>query len=1252
MLKALELFGFKSFADRTRFEFPPGITAIVGPNGSGKSNIVDAIKWVLGEQSVKSLRGTEMADVIFNGSENRRPMNSAEITLTFDNAKRFFPLDTPEVHLTRRVYRSGESEYLINRQPCRLKDIRDLLAGTGLGSHAYCVIEQGRVDVLLQASSKDRRIIFEEAAGISRFKAKKQEALRRLERVEQNLVRLRDIVEEIESRVRSLRQQAAKARRYQEYTNRLQSLRTQVAWVDWVQCRDQLAQLAQQEAQLSDDRAQRVVEAETLEAQQLELDTQMAQLHEAIRSAEMQHAAYRERIAAEESAIEQHRDQLRDLSEQLHRTERQILPLSVRRNDVELQMAELVQVLADAETHHQQLSQSLAHQQQSLHELEAQIGSLQDRQQQLRAAERQLLEKRASWQSQRSRLEALAAAAQQAQQSAQHRLAEVQNQWQHSSQLAQALRSRQDLLASQADQLRQQLAEHEAHLAELQQRLQNLQAETYHLVQRQTALEERKALLEELLQRHEGVSPGVKHLLAQRQQTPHGPLQTLVGLLADLVQAPIEAAPLVDIALGEWGHYLVARPNPALWEYLEEHAAEFPGRVGILWLDENNLNENSLDRNNPPRNSLNRNNLDQNSLDENSSPRNSPNENNRAEQAPEGAVDLRGQPGVLARADDLLLTEPPYRGLIRRLLARTWIVESLQIGQRLANVAPGCYFVTLSGERFGAEGILEIGPRPALAGGIARRSELRSVQTQLDELQTVRQALQTQYQQLQEQMAACSHQLDTARQQYQQVLSTLAEVQQQAAVVEERIGQYRRQQEALEAEIREADRQAESAQAALAQSDAESQHLATCLAQQDAQLADLAQQIALLQTRRQAVSQQITTLQVELAKSQERLAALQTRLRQVEEGRQERQTQLADLHAQLSQIQTRIQQTKTQILQRQSKIAELYLAKEAVGARIRDSLWTQQQWQQRRSDLAAAAQQAWAEVRKIEDDLHQCQLAAGQLRQQQTALALRFQEEYGIDLGALENGPPEQDGRSRQEVQQEIEDLRRKIQHLGNVNLEALEELQQLETRYESLRSQYDDLTKAKASLERIIERINADSRRLFLETLETVRGHFHELFRDLFGGGKADILLEEGVDVLESGVEIVARPPGKEPRSISLLSGGEKTLTCVALLLAIFRSRPSPFCILDEVDAALDEANIDRFIKVLKDFLSITQFILVTHSKKTMTCADTLYGVTMQESGVSKQVSVRFEDISDDGRVPILESLRAASPQADQQAA
>jgi chromosome segregation protein len=284
--------------------------------------------------------------------------------------------------------------------------------------------------------------------------------------------------------------------------------------------------------------------------------------------------------------------------------------------------------------------------------------------------------------------------------------------------------------------------------------------------------------------------------------------------------------------------------------------------------------------------------------------------------------------------------------------------------------------------------------------------------------------------------------------------------------------------------------------------------------------------------------------------------------------------------------------------------------------------------------MQAEAQKTRSRARKIEEKIHAQDLLANEVRMQRSSLADRLREDYGIELAALEGQATSGEEQQREQVQEEIDDLRRKLNNLGNVNLEALEELQQLEERFESLSNQYNDLADAKVALEKIITKINTDSRRLFAETLETVRGHFQQLFRDLFGGGNGDILLEENVDILESGIEIVARPPGKELRSISLLSGGEKTLTCVALLLAIFRSHPSPFCVLDEVDAALDEANIDRFTQVLQNFLAWTQFIIVTHSKKTMTCANTIYGVTMQESGVSKQVSVRFEDVSDDGHI------------------
>jgi chromosome segregation protein len=381
------------------------------------------------------------------------------------------------------------------------------------------------------------------------------------------------------------------------------------------------------------------------------------------------------------------------------------------------------------------------------------------------------------------------------------------------------------------------------------------------------------------------------------------------------------------------------------------------------------------------------------------------------------------------------------------------------------------------------------------------------------------------------------------------------------------------------------------------------------------------------------------------------LGNLRNRMNQFEESRQERRRALTETREQLAQSIQRAERSRWNILRAESETAELYLRKESFAAETVALINHRELLLQQRAELTSRTQKIRARMHKLEEKIHAGDLAASEVRHERSALADRLREDYQIELAELEHEPTEEEQRQREEVQQEIDELRRKIGNLGNVNVEALEELDQLEVRHQSLSAQHKDLADAKASLEQIIERINTDSRELFSEMLETVRGHFQTLFCDLFGGGHADIVLDDDVDILESGIEILARPPGKEPRNISLLSGGEKTLTCVALLLSIFRSRPSPFLVLDEVDAALDEANIDRFTQVLQDFLAWTQFIIITHCKKTMTCADTIYGVTMQESGVSKQVSVRFDDVSDDGQIRP-ERLAAEAENDDTQAA
>ncbi|MEX0977777.1 MAG: AAA family ATPase, partial [Pirellulales bacterium] len=389
-----------------------------------------------------------------------------------------------------------------------------------------------------------------------------------------------------------------------------------------------------------------------------------------------------------------------------------------------------------------------------------------------------------------------------------------------------------------------------------------------------------------------------------------------------------------------------------------------------------------------------------------------------------------------------------------------------------------------------------------------------------------------------------------------------------------------------------------------------------------------------LEQARARFSREAGATKIEVVKSEQRLSHLVSQKSQLERDQQERGRALVDSRSHLEICLERMRDAERNILRAESEVAELYLRKESFAAEAVGHVEQRDTWRERRAQLNNEAQRVRARIRKLEAKLHAKDLAAGEVRHERTTLADRLREDYAIELADLEHQPSAEELHEREAVEREIADLRSKLNSIGGVNLDALAELEELETRYNTLSGQHQDLSSAKASLESIIAKINADSRRLFADTLEVVREHFQSLFRKLFGGGHADIVLDEGADILDSGIEIIARPPGKEPRNISLLSGGEKTLTCVALLLAIFRSRPSPFCVLDEVDAALDEANIERFIAVLQEFLAWTQFIVVTHSKKTMTCANTLYGITMQEAGISKRVSVRFDDVSETGEI------------------
>ncbi len=1061
-----------------------------------------------------------------------------------------------------------------------------------MATEAYSVIEQGKVDVLLQSSPRERRLIFEEAAGISRFKAKKIEALRRLERVEQNLLRLSDIVDEVESRLRAVRLQAGKARRYKEYSDRLQALRTQIGLADWRKLSARLSESDAEVTAIQSEIAVQLAQADSHEAQAVALDGQIVAADAATRASEGRIAQNRERIAAHESAIEHQRRTCLDLEEEIARCRRQLTSMGLRAGDVVQQLRDIVANLSAAELQHREVARRLAEEERGLTKLTAQIDELRTEAEQWRAAHLDQLRGIAALESQIVSLESKVATTRMAQERGAKRLAELIASRDALAAELERLRMSTDALAAECQGRQSQLEQAQSQLAASRRDASLARDRLGQLRQKHSGASERAAVLEELEKRLEGLSAGVKQVLTQAQGSKQGPFGQIRGLVADLLHVNFETAPLVEIALGEMAQCLVVAGGRDWANQLHE-AESLAGRVGFIRLD-TPATKTHLD-----------------------------------------ALDLHGHEGVLGRADEFVETAPEFAVLAKRLLGKTWIVESLPHALALSeSIGRGLSFVTRAGEMVAADATLYLGPRHTSTGLISRRSELRILRQQIAEMAAEIERHATLCAEFEQQIVAQERQVQSLAAEARQLHERHQQERMRRTTGEERQSQLCDLCESLAAELAATTTEHDRAASVLAESKTRLTKVAGSQRELEARMSEGAQRAKDLEQVRQRTGREAAATKIDVVKSEQWLSHLKAQQSQLERDQQERGRTLADSRSQLATSTGRLRQAEREILAAESEVAELYLRKEQVAAEAVRHVSQRDMWRENKVQLDAESQRARARIRKLEARLHARQLTASEVRLERTALVDRLREDYGIELAELEQEPSAEELQERTAAESEIADLRAKLNSIGGVNLDALAELDELEVRYNTLSAQHGDLSSAKTSLESIIGKINADSRRLFAETLEVVRGHFQALFRKLFGGGQADIVLDEGVDILDSGIEIVARPPGKEPRNISLLSGGEKTLTCVAMLLAIFRSRPSPFCVLDEVDAALDEANIERFIGVLQEFLAWTQFIVVTHSKKTMTCASTLYGVTMEESGVSKRVSVRFEDVSEDGEI------------------
>lgn len=1181
MLKRLEMVGFKSFADKTVFEFPAGITAIVGPNGSGKSNVVDAVRWVLGEQSAKSLRGGEMADVIFNGSTARKSLGMAEVTMVFDNSRQTLSTQAAEVEITRRVYRDGEGEYLINGQLSRLKDIKDLFLGSGAGASAYSIIEQGRVDALLQASTVDRRAIFEEAAGISRFKARKIESLRRLERVEGNLTRLRDILSEVENQLRGVRLQAAKAQRHQEYSARLRELRLSVGLHEYRLLGEQLAVVDADLTRLRVEFEEAAARSADCSEQATRGDAELERLGLAIHGDESAIAELRAQMAAH-AATKLHEGGLAtsldgdiaDIRRHIVETDDRIQTLTAARSTIEDEWHGVETRCDEQRAQVEELAARLRELVEILSDLHGRIESSKlDERERVRLAARLqndavgIRARLDQTESERGRIGTKSA-------QAAEDLAGVNQELESLSTSDQELQSR--LTAA-----RRRLADHETASDQADQQVDRLRHQLAEWNAERSGLASRIELLEHLERSRDGLGDGIREVL---ELTQRGELPSVVGLVGDLLDAPREVAHLLDIALGLSAQWFVVRSSDDVSQALMSRTGSLAGRVTLM-----PLRITALD-------------------------------------------DTPDQP-LARRADRLVSCD--LDGLPAQLLGTTWIVPDLATAKSLMIEWPGQRFVTLGGQLLEADGTLTVGNYHAEAGILSRKSELHELRQEaarLDERTSDGEArlaaLLQHVDSLGSDSLALSQEIDVLVEQASGLREQIARKRQRQSGLHEEVSQRQAELNGLDDEIERLDAAWRDAKncAETAEHEAHALH---------AEIEQAERHVRVRELERVHAQQSCTSAQVSLAQVEQRLAALRDRNDQLAGDLLDRHRERDEFQKRLAVALSRFAASTQAQLVASAAFAECCSALESADRRLaelstqRDALRVEQRRLHQQMQIAQSAWQAGQER------IHSCELQASDYRHRCDSLVQRLREDYQIDLVAeaasTEAAPsPEPELTA---ANAEIDDLRRKLSRLGSVNLDSLEELAELEQREAALRIQTDDLAAAQTSLTEIIERINRDSRQLFVESFAAIRTNFQDLFRKLFGGGQADVMLENEDDVLESGIEVVARPPGKELRSISLMSGGERTLTAVALLLAIFRSRPSPFCLLDEVDAALDESNTRRLSGVLAEFLADSQFIIVTHAKRTMAAADVLYGVTMQESGVSKRVAVRFEDWPDDQR-------------------
>jgi len=1205
-LESLEMFGFKSFATKTTLRFHRGVTAIVGPNGCGKSNVLDAMRWVLGEQSAKALRGGEMADVIFGGTDARQPLGMAEVSLTFADCEKDLGVEWNQVQITRRVHRDGKSEYFINKAPCRLRDIHQLFMDTGVGRSAYSIMEQGKIDMILSSRPEDRRSIFEEAAGITKYKAQKKEALRKLDYTEANLVRVQDIIKEVNRQIGSLQRQAAKARRYKALTADLRTFDTHLSHRSYQQIQEQvrtvseeITQLEHSRAALEGEQAEQQTSLEALRHDLTQQETQIGDLRSELEHLRNREFSARNRIETNTERTSEGRELVRRHQLDISSAEEKTRIQKEQIDEADTQLAAMVEALRSREEELQSYETSLqeaksarATAEASLREIASTISALDNKLGSLRSEVSLAATRR---EGSGTRLEVLRNEIESTRQNttaAANRIEELNNQ-------RDALKLRQGTATQTLEEAKRKREEADKQRQQVEQQYNSTAKEA-------AGVESKLEVLRQLQQRGEGFDEGTQTLL-KGLDNPELYQAAILGPLTESIRVEAELIPAIEAALGPALEAVILKDLTVAQSAVETLARKQKGRAAVLpreWISQPSPNPTT-----------------------------------------------EGQ-GVLW-ASSCIDGDSEGADFARSLLASTAIVDSIEQAFVLRASHPALAVVTRRGELIDRTGVIHSGNSgdQGHASALARKLEIEKRESEFQALLQKMESSSLERDRIHGEVEACRANTAAAQEELQSLKVEVA---------------------SCESELRLAERQhAEQAEKVKA-FQRETTQLEENLKATDSRLTELEQSItataAELEASRSGRSDAETTLDSLRTRESNALEALNEIRVNVATSREQQDSlarQRGPMTARLAELAELMESRKREISRYEQRIAELEQESASLSSSL-ESLEQEKDTTRGRLDEANAARDAQSsQLEVLETALRAGQKAVVEMQEQKGQLDVRqaqlqmkaenlrthvsqkYQteiEDFRPDSYALHSALKERTGKTQpqeqingespspepppipwEQIEEIVAELTQRAESMGPVNLEAIQEYEELDQRQKFLEQQNNDLVRSKAELLEVIGRINRTTKELFSETFVKVRENFQIMYKELFGGGAANLLLVDENDPLESGIEIIAKPPGKQLKSISLLSGGERTMTAVALLFGIYMVKPSPFCVLDEMDAPLDESNISRFIKILDRFVDQSQFVVITHNKRTISRAEMLYGVTMEELGVSKLVSVRF---------------------------